>query len=152
MNTAPCYGQYGVVAYQVLRAPMGLDQLDAHFEQWQRWLDSPQPVVLLSIFEAESVLQPSSDVSARVAIWLQAQQSQLRERLLAMASVVPSSTLLRLQGIDFLATFGVPGGLYDQIEPAYACLLRHVHRAGIHVATLAPSWPALQQAIGKCRR
>jgi hypothetical protein len=105
-----------------------LEDQRAFLGDWTRWLDRGEPFAVLRLFgSSEALVHPEG--GARMAKqWMQDNGARMRQTVMGIASVVPASDHERMSRMDIEKAFGVPGGMFADLDAALLWLDGRVFR------------------------
>lgn len=105
----------------VLSAADGTTSLEEQlhfFSEWTTWLDRGETFATLRVFTDTDALKRPEGGAKEAKVWLQSNGERIKQLVIGMATVVPSSTLEEMRRMNVEKLFGVPAQIFDDANEA----------------------------------
>ncbi|NLR97627.1 hypothetical protein HGP17_12480 [Rhizobium sp. P38BS-XIX] len=105
----------------VLSAAQGAMSLDEQLDflsDWTAWLDRGETFATLRVFTDSDALRRPEGSAREAKAWLQSNGERIRQLVIGMATVVPSSALEEMSRMNAEKLFGVPAQMFDDVNEA----------------------------------
>lgn len=128
------------------RGAMSLDEQLAFLADWNAWLDRSESFSTLRVFTDADALKRPEGGAREAKAWLQANGERIKQRVIGMATVVPSEALEDMTRINTEKLFGVPAQMFDDANEAAMWLasLSAIQGRPLHIGSALRSLAALR--------
>ncbi|WP_343561577.1 hypothetical protein [Kiloniella sp. b19] len=109
----------------------GPQSLSQHLEMlaiWNRWFARNQPFVTLRLYADPLSLEQAEGTARATKKWLRDGADQnIRSLVKAMVIVIPPESLEAMKHMNVEAVFGIPGGIFSDLQDALDWIGEHRH-------------------------